>query len=232
MPEPRSLQPLKDIDACVFGAYGTLFDVGSAIGRCRDALGNKVAPLITIWRTKQVTYAWLRSLMGDYVDFWHVTGNSLDTAMATLGIKGDLLRSRLMEMWLKVDAFPDVRHTLEGLKKAGLKTAILSDGSTTMLTAAVRSAGIHDLLHHVISADADKIFKPHPDAYQVGVDRLKIPAERILFLASNAWDAAAAARFGFRTVWVNRSGERPESLPAKPEREIASLDELPALLGL
>jgi 2-haloacid dehalogenase len=229
MSEPR----LRDeIDACVFGAYGTLFDVGSAIGRYRDVLGNKVAPLISAWRAKQVSSAWLRSLMGDYVDFWHVTGNSLDSAMAALGIKGDLLRSRLMEMWLRVEAFPDVKDTLAGLKQAGLKTAILSDGSTTMLTAAVRSAGLHGLLHHVISADAAQIFKPHPNAYQVGVDRLKIPAERILFLASNAWDAAAATRFGYRTVWVNRTGERAEDLPAKPEREISSLDELPALLGL
>jgi 2-haloacid dehalogenase len=137
-----------------------------------------------------------------------------------------------MVMWLRVDAVPDVKGTLDGLKQAGLKTAILSDGSTTMLTAAVRRADLHGLLHHVISSDAAKIFKPHPNAYQVGVDRLKVPADRILFLASNAWDAAAASRFGYRTVWVNRTGERAENLPAKPDREITSLDELPALLGL
>lgn len=231
MADAESL-PMKDIDACVFNAYGAVFDVGSAIGRCRDTLGNKVAPLMDLWGSKQAAYAWLRSLMGEYVDFWHVTGSSLDAAMATLGIKGDALRSRLMEIWLRLDAFPDVGTALAGLKNAGLKTAVLSNGSTTMLTAAVHSAGLHGLLNHVISVDAARIFKPHPDAYQVAVDRLKLPAERILFLASNAWDAAAAAKFGFRTVWLNRSGQQREFLPHRPEREISSLDELPGLLGL
>jgi len=228
----KNVAPLSDIDACVFDAYGTVFDVGSAVARCRDALGNKAGPLLSVRRSKQVAYAWFRSLMGDYVDFWHVTGNSLDAAMAHLGISGDTLRSRLMEIWLRLDAFPEVRDVLCGLKTAGLKTAILSNGSTTMLTAAVRSAGIHDLLHQVISVDAVRNFKPHPDAYQAGVDRLKVPAERILFLASNAWDAAAAAKFGFRTVWVNRDGELPDNLPGKPEFQISSLRELPGLLGL
>jgi 2-haloacid dehalogenase len=230
MPETR--RPLTDIDACVFDAYGTLFDVGAAVGRCRDALGNKVGPLVSLWRAKQTAYSWIRSVMGDYVDFWHITGNSLDFAMSHLGLRGEVLRSRLMELWLRLDVFPDVKDALGGLKDAGLKTAILSNGSTTMLTASVRSAGIHHLLHQVISADAARNFKPHPDAYQVGVDRLKVPAERILFLASDAWDAAAAAKFGFRTVWVNRFGEPPESLPHKPEYQISSLKELPALLGL
>lgn len=224
--------PLSDIDACVFDAYGTVFDVGSAVARCDDSLGNKVGPLYALWRSKQIAYAWFRNLLGEYVDFWHITGNSLDAAMAHLGISGATLRSRLMEIWLRLDAFPEVRDVLHGLKTAGLKTAILSNGSTTMLTAAVRSAGINDLLHQVISVDTVRNFKPHPDAYQAGVDRLKVPAERILFLASNAWDAAAAAKFGFRTVWVNRNGDLPENLPAKPEFQIASLRELPGLLGL
>lgn len=226
------LRPLRDIDACVFDAYGALFDVGSGIARCRDALGNKMAPLLSVWQAKQTSYSWLRSLMDDYVDFWHVTGSSLDTAMASLGISGDTLRSRLMELWLKLDAFPDVKEVLLGLKSAELKTAILSNGSTTMLTAAVRNAGLHDLLNQVISVDKAGMFKPHPSAYQVGVDQLKVPAERILFVASSAWDAAAAAKFGFRTVWVNRTGEARENLPGSPEHEIASLRELPKLLGL
>ena len=226
------LRPLTDIDACVFDAYGTLFDVGSGVARFGDALGNKVAPLLSAWQAKQAAYSWLRSLMGEYVDFWHVTGSSLDAAMASLGIRGDALRSRLMELWLKLDAFPDVRDALSGLKNADLKTAILSNGSTTMLTAAVRSAGIHDLLNQVISVDAAGIFKPHPNAYQIGVDKLKVPAERILFVASSAWDAAAAANFGFRTVWVNRTGELGENIPGSAEHEITSLKELPKLLGL
>ncbi|MCG8510985.1 MAG: haloacid dehalogenase type II [Rhodospirillales bacterium] len=229
MPEIR---PLTDIDACMFDAYGTLFDVGSAVARCGESLGNKVAPLVSLWRSKQVAYAWLRSLMGEYTDFWHVTGNSLDSAMSHLGIRGDALRSRLMELWLRLDVFPDVKDVLGGLKEAGMKTAILSNGSTTMLTAAVRNADINELLSQVISVDAVKIFKPHPDAYQIGVDRLKVPAERTLFVASSAWDAAAAANFGFRSVWVNRNGEEPENLPGKPEFTITSLKEVPKILGL
>jgi 2-haloacid dehalogenase len=230
---PTSPSSLRDaVDACVFDAYGTVFDLGSAIGRCRDALGNKMGPLLALWRSKQMAYSWLRSLMGDYVDFWHITGNSLDATMATMGIRGDALRSQLMEIWLRLDAFPDAKKVLSGLRNAGLKTAILSNGSPTMLTAAVRSAGIADLLSHVISVDAANVFKPHPQAYQVGVDELHLPPDKICFVASDPWDAAAAANFGFRTVWVNRDGQPPERLPGRPEFEIRNVKELPALLGL
>ena len=217
---------------CVFDAYDTVFDVDGAIARCRDALGNKMAPLVDLWRAKQTAYTWLRSLMGEYVDFWHVTGNSLDSAMAALGISGDALRSRLMELWLRLDAFPEVRDVLSGLKGAGLKTAILSNGSPTMLIAAVKNAGIGDLLNQVISVDAVRIFKPHPDTYRMGADTLKLPPERICLATTDAWDAAAARGLGFRTVWINRHGADAEILPHKPEFTIPSLKELPALLGL
>ncbi len=235
-PRPSSTNPpgcLRDaVDACVFDAYGTVFDLGSAFARCRDSLGNKVGPLLAMWRSKQTTYTWLRSLMGEHVDFWHVTGNSLDSAMAAMGIRGDALRSRLMSVWFRLDAFPEVKKVLPGLRKAGLKTAILSNGSPTMLTAAVRSAGLHDLLSHVISVDAANVFKPHPQAYQFGVDQLNLPPEKICFVASDPCDAAAATSFGFRTVWLNRDRRPPEHLPRRPEFEIGSVKELPALLGI
>lgn len=220
------------VDACVFDAYGTVFDVGGAIGRLSGLLGNKVAPLIALWRSKQTAYAWLRSLMGEYTDFWHVTGTSLDSAMSALGIQGETLRSKLMDSWLSLEAFPDVRTVLSGLREAGLKTAILSNGSPTMLIASVKSAGIMDLLSHVVSVDAVRNFKPHPDTYKLGAEKLALPPERICFASTDAWDVAAAGAQGFRTVWINRDGAPAERLPRRPEFVISGLSELPKLLGV
>src|SRR5579859_15520 len=129
--------PLQGIRACVFDAYGTLFDYASATARCRDVLGDKLAPLTTLWRDKQLQYTWLRALENRHADFWSVTGDALDFAMETLGIDKPGLRDRLMQLYLTVDAFPEVAGTLKRLKAAGLKTAILSNGSPKMLHAAV-----------------------------------------------------------------------------------------------
>jgi 2-haloacid dehalogenase len=225
-------EKIKDVGACVFDAYGTLFDVSAAAARCRGPLGDKADALASLWRTKQLEYTWLRSLRGDYVDFWHVTGQSLDYAMAALKLEDNALRARLMELYLVLDAYPEVREMLITLKGAGLKTAILSNGSPSMLIAAVRHARIQELLDEVISVDAVRIYKPHPSVYQLAVDTLRLPPERICFLSANAWDASGAAYFGFRVVWINRVRAQPESLPGKPEKEIQSLAELPGLLGV
>jgi 2-haloacid dehalogenase len=228
----RLATAFKNIGACVFDAYGTLFDVSAATARCRSALGDRVDTLTALWRSKQLEYTWLRSLRGDYVDFWHITGQSLDYALAAIGLHDPALRSRLMELYFVLDAFPDVRGTLVALKASGLKTAILSNGSPSMLTAAVHRAALEDFLDAVISVDPVRIYKPHPTVYQLAVDRLRLPAERICFLSSNYWDASGAALFGFRVVWANRAGARPDPLPGQPEQEIDSLSALPALLGL
>ena len=222
---------LDDIGACVFDAYGTLFDVAAAAARCRDDLGDKAGPLAVLWRTKQLEYTWLRSLMDEYVDFWQVTGDGLDYAMATLGIDGDV-RARLMDLYMRLDAYGEVKDVLGGLKAAGIKTAILSNGAPAMLEAAVKNAGIDDLLDDVLSVDAIGVYKPHPRVYQMAVDGLGVAAGRICFMSSNAWDVAGAANFGFRVVWVNRFGQQRERLPGAPEHEISTLAELPALLGL
>ena len=222
---------LDDIGACVFDAYGTLFDVAAAAARCRDDLGDKAGPLAVLWRTKQLEYTWLRSLMDEYVDFWQVTGDGLDYAMATLGI-GEGLRPRLMDLYMRLDAYGEVKDVLGGLKAAGIKTAILSNGAPAMLEAAVKNAGIDDLLDDVLSVDSIGVFKPHPRVYQLAVDGLDLPAGRICFMSSNAWDVAGAANFGFRVVWVNRFGQQRERLPGAHEHEISTLAELPALLGL
>ena len=223
---------LSSTSACVFDAYGTLLDVTSAAKRCRDALGAKADGLAALWRTKQIEYSWLRSLMGRHADFWQVTGEALDYAMATLGIEDAGLRARLMELYLVLSAYPDAKSTLEALKRAGRPAAILSNGSPKMLEAAVKSAGIGDLLVHAISVEDCGIYKPHPSVYALATGRLGVAAERICFVSSNAWDAAGAALFGFRVAWVNRAGAQPERLPAAPEAEIKSLAELPPLLGL
>jgi 2-haloacid dehalogenase len=222
---------IDGIDACVFDAYGTLFDFTAATARCRSALGDKADALSALWRTKQLEYTWQRSLRGDYVDFWHVTGQSLDYALAALGISNDSLRTRLMELYFVLDPFPGVAEVLQRLRDGGLKTALLSNGTPSMLIAAVRRAGFERLLDPILSVDGLRVYKPHPSVYQLAIDQLHLPAERICFLSANGWDASGAAHFGLRVVWINRMRAPRETLPGVPEAEIQSLAELPALLG-
>ena len=222
---------LPGIKACVFDAYGTLFDYASAAARCRDVLSDRLDDLNALWRDKQLQYTWLRAVQGRHADFWQVTGDALDFALETLGLGDARLRTRLMDLYLTLDAFPEVPDVLRRLKVAGLNTAILSNGSPDMLEAAVSSAGIGGLLDAVLSVEAVRVYKPHPKVYQLAVDRFGIPAAAIAFQSTNAWDAWAASAFGMRTVWCNRYGQRPERLPGKPDHEVRSLAELPPLVG-
>ena len=223
---------IEDIGACVFDAYGTLFDVAAAAVQCRDALGDKADELSVLWRTRQLEYTWLRSLMQEYVEFRQVTGDGLDYAMAALGIEDDALRQRLMDIYMRLDAYPEVKDVLNVLKAGGIKTAVLSNGSPEMLSSAVDNAGIADLLDDVFSVDSIGVYKPHPSVYQMAVDGLGVDAARICFMSSNAWDAAAGANFGYRVVWVNRFGQPQERIPGEPEHEVKTLEALPPLLGL
>ncbi|MEQ9326223.1 MAG: haloacid dehalogenase type II [Rhodospirillales bacterium] len=222
-----------DMEACVFDAYGTLFDVAAAARRCQADLGDNAAPLAQIWRTKQLEYTWLRSLMGAYVDFWQITGDGLDFALETLGIDNPALRERLMQLYRELDAYPEVPDVLKQLKAAGLKLAVLSNGSPDMLNAAVSHAGLDGLLDASLSVDDLGIYKPHPSVYQLAVDRLGVSApSKIAFMSSNAWDAAGAATYGFRVNWVNRFGQKRERLPDGPENELNDLRQLPSILGV
>src|SRR5262250_44886 len=225
-------EPLAGVKACVFDAYGTLFDFASAAKRCGDAIGDAIGPLTALWRDKQLQYTWLRAVQGRHADFWQVTGDALDFALETLAIERQGLRDRLMNLYLTLDAFPEVPDVLVRLKKAGLRTAILSNGSPAMLDAAVKAAGLTGLLDAVLSVEAVGVYKPHPKVYQLAVDRLGIPAAAIAFQSSNAWDAYAASAFGMQVVWCNRYAQRAERLPGAPDRETRSLTELPALLGI
>jgi len=223
---------LRDIRACVFDAYGTIFDFGSAAARCRDVLGDKAAPLTTLWRDKQLQYAWLRSLQGRHADFWQVTGDALDYALETLAIADPALRQRLIELYLTLDVFPEVPAMLQRIKGAGYTTAILSNGAPAMLAKVIDHAGIGSLLDAVLSIEEVGVYKPHPSVYRLAVERCGVAAGAIAFLSSNAWDAYAASAYGMRVVWCNRYGQRRERLPGNPDREIRSLAELPALLGI
>jgi 2-haloacid dehalogenase len=223
--------PLIGVKACVFDAYGTLFDFASAARSCRDLLGDRIDALTALWRDKQLQYTWLRALQGRHADFWQVTGDALDFALETLAIDKPGLRDRLMKLYLTLDAFPEVPDVLRRLKNAGLRTAILSNGSPKMLDAVVGASALDTLLDAVLSVEEVGVYKPHPKVYQLAVDRLGIPAAAIAFQSSNAWDAYAASAFGMQVVWCNRYGQRPERLPGKPDRTVKSLAELPALVG-
>ena len=218
------------VGCCVFDAYGTLFDVNSAAARSRDELGPQAERLAELWRSKQLEYTWLRSLMGRHADFWQVTSDALDYAMAVLKLEGGGLRQRLMESYLSLDAYPEVPAVLSELQAAGLRCAILSNGSPRMLAAAVAASGIGSRLEAVLSVESVGIYKPHPSVYQLAVERMAIPAKGICFLSSNSWDVAGAAAFGFRAVWVNRRGQCRERLPSGPEAEMGTLAPLPRLL--
>lgn len=222
--------PLSEIRACVFDAYGTLFDYASAAAGCRDVLGDKLESLTAIWRDKQLQYTWLRAVQGRHADFQQVTGDALDFALATLGLTNTALRGRLMGLYLKLDAFPEVPAMLRRLRSAGMMTAILSNGTPAMLEAAVKNAKLTGLFDAVLSVEEVGVYKPHPKVYQLAVDRLGVPAPAISFQSSNAWDAYAASAFGMEVVWCNRYGQMRERLPGSPDREIKSLAELPDLV--
>lgn len=226
------MSQFENIKACVFDAYGTLFDVHSAVGGHKARIGDSADAVSALWRAKQLEYTWLRSLMGRHADFWRVTGDALDYALDAHGIDDAQLRDDLMQAYLALDAYPEVEDVLKRLKSEGYRTAILSNGSPGMLEAAVTSAGIENLLDANISIEEVGIYKPDPRVYQLAVGRLDVRPEEISFQSSNAWDAVGAATFGFQVAWVNRFGQRRERLTAEPQAEIGDLSQLLAVLGI
>jgi 2-haloacid dehalogenase len=225
---PRSLD---GIQACVFDAYGTLFDFASAAARCAEVPEDRRAALTALWRDKQLQYTWLRTLENRYADFWQVTGEALDFALESLDLKTPSVHERLMELYLSLEPFAEVPAVLATLRDAGFKTAILSNGSPAMLEPLVKRARLDAMFDAVLSADAVGVFKTHPKVYQYALRSLGLPATAIAFQSSNAWDAHGASDFGMRVVWCNRYGQRRERLPGSPDFEIRTLAELPALLN-
>ena len=214
----------ESVRHAVFDAYGTLFDVHSAASRYQVRLGEQAEAISTIWRTKQLEYTWLRSLMQCYVDFWIVTQDALDYALDSKGIDDNSLRQDLLRAYQELACYPEVPDTLSKIKQMGLGTAILSNGSPEMLEVGVSNSNLGKVLDSIISVDTIKVFKPSPKVYQLAIDQLGCDKEEILFFSSNAWDVSGAATFGFQTVWVNRFAQAFERLPGTPVLEINSLD--------
>ena len=224
-----SAQPFEGIRACVFDAYGTLFDVHSAVGRHTDRLADASAVSL-LWRTKQLEYTWLRSLMGRYVDFWQITGDALDFALDTYRVADAALKDDLMQAYLELSCYPEVPAVLNEFKSRGFRCAVLSNGSPEMLGSAVKNSGLDDVFDAVISIDAIGIYKPDPRVYQMAVDQLGVSPSEIAFQSSNAWDAAGAGAVGFKVAWINRFGQQPERLSIVADAELKDLTALPGLL--
>lgn len=221
----------RRVKACLFDAYGTLFDVASPARRLQSEIGPRWGELAALWRQRQLEYSWLRSLMERYADFRVVTAEALDFALASLDMTPEpALRQRLMDLYMTPDAYPEVAETLSTLRDCGMATAILSNGSPDMLAAAIQSAGLSDLLDDCISVDAAGVFKPAPAAYALAGARFGVSPDRLLLASSNGWDIAGAAAFGFHTVWVNRAKAPPERLPGTAGVELESLSGLPAVI--
>jgi 2-haloacid dehalogenase len=222
---------ITNVKACVFDAYGTLFDIHAPTAAIADELGDAAQSLSDLWRQKQLQYSWLRSLMGEHADFWQLTGDALDYALDAHDIDNPDIRQRLMDLYEKLEAYPDARDTLAQLKDQGYATAILSNGSPGMLNAAITNSGIGELIDHPISIEDAGIYKPSSKVYQLAVDRLGVERHEICFVSANAWDVAGSANFGFQVAHMNRFGQPPERLPGTPKAILKSLSELPPIIG-
>lgn len=221
-----------NISVLAFDAYGTLFDVFSVIALCERLFPGNGNNLAQVWRAKQLQYGLLRSLMGRYKDFWQLTEDGL--VYAAKSLKLDLTaakRQQLMDAYLHLTAFPDVRPGLEALKGLGLRLAILSNGEPKMLEAAARNAGIAALLDAIISVDDVKIFKPSPSVYKLASSGMKAGTNQIGFVSSNSWDVHGAGSAGLTTFWIQRAaGEPPEELGFPAHRVVSAITELPGLV--
>jgi 2-haloacid dehalogenase len=214
--------------ALVFDAYGTLFDVFSVTSLCELLFPRSGAALAVTWRSKQLQYSLLRSLMERYVDFWHITQDALVYATNALGLELTAeKRERLMNAYRTLHAFQDVKPGLEQLKAQGLRLAILSNGAPGMLQSAATSAGIADLLDEIISVDDIKVFKPSPRVYQLASARLGIATEDIGFVSSNSWDVAGATSAGLTAFWIQRAAaEPPEELGYRAAHVVHAITDL------
>ncbi|MCA3555938.1 haloacid dehalogenase type II [Aestuariivirga sp.] len=225
------MEKLPGIRACVFDAYGTLFDIQAPIARLAPEIGPHAEEISALWRRKQLEYSWLRSLMGVHADFWRVTGDALDYALDQFGVSGPGLRDEIMALYLKLDAYAEVADALAAVKARGKLTAILSNGSPSMLKAAVRHAGLDRLFDMVLSVEDVGIYKPSRRVYRHAMQKLQISdAPSVCFLTSNTWDAHGAATFGFQAVRVDRFGLKDERLPGKPAALVKDLSGLAGIV--
>lgn len=222
------------ISTVVFDAYGTLFDVAAAARQAaaepgREALAAVWPKLANDWRLKQLQYTWLRAVTDAHTDFWEVTQDGLDWALEASGLSDPELRERLLALYWDLPAYPEVPEMLARLKQRKPNTAILSNGSPDMLDGAVASADIGAYLDAVLSVQDVGVFKPHRSVYQLVPDRFGGTPDQVLFVSANGWDAAAAAGFGFQSIWVNRAGDPVDRLPWQPVRILSDLSTIPQI---
>lgn len=215
------------LQAVAFDAFGTLFDVYSVGLLAEQLYPGKGQALADLWRQKQLEYSFLRTLAGRYKPFWDITRDALHIAAAQLGLALDSHRAtQLMNQYACLSPFPENRGVLRALKERRIPTAILSNGTTEMLTVALKSAGLSDLFDHVLSVDAVRKYKPAPEAYALGPQAFACAPERILFVSANGWDASGGAAFGYTSLWINRFGDPAEMLDPAPGASARSLSEV------
>ena len=220
---------IQNVTACVFDAYGTLFDVNSAAAKCKEKLGDKWENFANAWRTTQLEYTWLRSLMKKHKNFWQITEDSLDHAMATFNIDKNM-RNELLNLYKELSPYPEVKECLEALKSKKIKIAILSNGTPDLLKGLVESKNIQSYFDNIISVEDVKIYKPDPKVYEMPIKKYNCKPENICSLSSNTWDVSGGGVFGYNAVWVNRFNKIFDKLGYNPQYIINNLNQLLELL--
>ena len=216
---------MKKIKAIIFDAYGTLFDVNSAAEKCKEKLGDKWEGFANYWRTTQLEYTWLRSLMRRHKDFWQITEDSLDKSMNFYNIDNSM-RSELLNLYKVLSPFTEVRDALKELKQSNYKLAILSNGTPDLLNELVVSNQLKDIFDDIFSVEEAGIFKPDSKVYDLPINKYNIEKNEILFLSANTWDVSGAGNYGYNTVWVNRNNNIFDKLDYEPIQQISNLSEL------
>ena len=216
---------IENIEACVFDAYGTLFDVNSAAAKCKKKLGNRWESFANAWRTTQLEYTWLRSLMKKHKNFWEITEDSLDHTMETFKIKQGM-RNELLNLYKELSPYPEVKECLEGLKSKKIKIAILSNGTPDLLKGLVESNNIQNYFDDIFSIESVGIYKPDSRVYEMPIKKYDCKPENICFMSSNTWDVSGGGVFGYNAVWVNRFNKVFDKLSYKPKFVINNLKEL------
>ena len=216
---------MQNIKAIIFDAYGTLFDVNSAAEKCKRKIGEKWKNFSNYWRTTQLEYTWLRSLMKRHKDFWQITEDSLDKSMLTFKIDKSM-RNELLNLYKELSTFPEVKSVLEELKKKSIKLAILSNGTPSLLSNLVKNSNLENLFDDVFSIEEVKIYKPDPKVYDIPINKYKVKKEEITFLSANTWDVSGGGNYGYNAIWVNRSNNVFDKLDYTPKYEVKNLKEL------
>ena len=216
---------VENIKACVFDAYGTLFDVNSAASKCKKKLGSKWEGFANAWRTTQLEYTWLRSLMKKHKNFWEITEDSLDHTMETFKIKKEM-RSELLNLYKVLSPFQEVPETLKTLKEKKFKLAILSNGTPSLLNELVKSNNLDNLFDDLFSIEQVGIYKPSSKVYDIPIKKYQIEKNEIAFLSANTWDVSGGGNYGYQSIWVNRNNNIFDNLDYKPNHEIKDLSEL------